>query len=123
MGELMPIYRLGKEDRCRVLNITPEVHDRAQLLIAERFNAYCVPEHGDAQDDPRCHLSWYEACRIVDPETDHGKYHFLIDNGHGDGGDWHTMSFSRNVARMLEMDLGIRPEFVHNVHHRPELDA
>lgn len=105
----MSIYRISKQDRCKILNITEDVHDLAQLLIAEAWN-----------EKPERFLSWYDACRIVDPGINFGKYHYLIDCGHGDAGDMHTMSFSKNVARMLEMDLGIVPEFVHKVHHRPQ---
>lgn len=105
----MAIYRITKQERCKILNIREDVHDRAQLLIAEALN----------EQPPRA-LFWYDACKLVDPTTNFGRYHYLIDCGHGDAGDLHTMSFSKNVARMLETELGIVPQFVDKMHHRPE---
>lgn len=114
----MPIYKLTKADRCKILNITPEVHDLAQMLIAERWNE----KAGAAMDaeDPAAHLSWYDACRIVDPNTNHGRYSFIVDNGHCDRGDWWTIALNKHTAALLRKDLGVELEWFHETHHRPE---
>lgn len=102
----MPVYKISKEDRAKILNVSVENLDRAGALI-------------DAAKQRGEYLSWYDACRQIDPNTDHGKYHFIVDNGHHDHGTHHTMTFSANVAAMLQRELGIKHEFHHAIHHLP----
>src|ERR1700731_2168727 len=103
---IMPVFRISKEDRAKILNVTVSVLDQAKILIDTAWG-----------ENPPRYLSWYDACQQVDPKTDHGKYHYIVDNGHHDHGTHHTMTFSNNVAVMLERELGIKPVFFHKVEH------
>ncbi|XUM25107.1 hypothetical protein ACRAVF_33780 (plasmid) [Bradyrhizobium oligotrophicum S58] len=127
----MPVYKISKDDRCRLFNLTPELHDQAQRLIAERDNEIesvraeqarladaGVPAMQWPQQPP--FLSWYDACRAIDPAVDFGRWHFFLDCACGDQGGHLTIALSENSASMLRRVLGIELEYLHKVHHRPQ---
>ena len=118
----MPVYKISKMDRCKVLNVSESVYDRASALRAARRKQYpptIDPKTGETMHDPRHYLSWYDACRLIDPKTDHRKYHFIVDNGHHDHGEFHTITVSANVAKLLTERLGVELTFHHALHHVP----
>ncbi len=130
MGKLMPVFKISKDDRCKIFNITPNVYDHAQMLLAEAWNVRhdvvtrneelrAQGRIGEISPEPSL-PSWYHACKAVDPSLDFGKFFFLIDCADGDHGTHLTITVSNNVAAMLRRELGVALEFVHAVHHRPQ---
>jgi hypothetical protein len=119
---IMPVYKISHEHRHTILNVTAETHEKAAALIKaqrEKYPPTKDPETGEMVHDPQHYLSWHDALRMVDPNIKpHPKIPTnIVDNGHHDHGTHHTMTFSQNVAMMLERDLGVKTEFVHAVHH------
>ncbi|MGY4288902.1 hypothetical protein ACVWXO_008122 [Bradyrhizobium sp. LM2.7] len=131
MGDVMPVYKISKEDRCKIFKLTSDLHDRAQLLMALAHDDFLDAQAQRARllrlDTPENELpplppvpSWYHACKAIDPSVDFGKFFFLIDCADGDHGTHLTITVSNKVAGMLRRELGIELEFVHAVHHRPQ---
>jgi hypothetical protein len=118
----MPVYKISREDRHKILNVSADTHEQAAALIKaqrEKHPPVKDPETGEMVHDAMHYLSWHDALRAVDPDTKpHPKIPTnIVDNGHHDHGTHHTMTFSHNVARILERDLGVTCEFVHKTDH------
>ncbi|MGJ5203648.1 hypothetical protein [Bradyrhizobium sp. HKCCYLR20261] len=127
----MPIYKISKDDRCKLFNLSPDLYDQAQRLIAERDNeiesALAEQRRLDAAGVPQqewpqvpSFLSWYDACRAIDPNVNFGRWHFFVDCASGDQGGHLTIALPEISATMLQRELGIELEYVHKVHHRPQ---
>ena len=104
----MPVYRLSKQHRAEILNVSVDTHDKAQALIL------AMKSRGEP-------LSWYDALRIIDANTSQHPLlpTNIVDNGHHDHGAFHTITVSRNVAKLLTEQLNVELTFHHDLHHVP----
>jgi hypothetical protein len=108
----MPVYRISKEHRAKLLNVTPQVHDAAERL---RLAAAQRSEY----------MSWHDALRTVDPTvTCHPEIPTNItDNGHHNHGEFHTITVSSHMAALLQERLGVTLTFHHALHHVMPLES
>jgi hypothetical protein len=118
----MPVYKISRTDRAKILNVTEDTHTKAQALIDAQRAKYppvIDPKTGEQFIDPKHYLSWHDAIRMVEPKTErHPKIPTnIVDNGHHDHGTHHTMTFSRHMAKLLKDELGVEAVFVHDLNH------